>query len=342
MKKNNNTNNTHNTESKQRKDGNTMKDTTKKTTTPESGGTFAALIATYNADPSNADTLQALATACAYSVLKKCIDTSGSAVLVKARQSIAHDTATQRRTAYASANAYETTYNAEGDTVRKVKDKDLAAALADLCAETYGEGFDLVQDAIVAIQDETTKQAKRDPDKGIDLERPYTARRLKRKVWIKTAESVNGWETVTTTPIQEVYKAVRRAIQASRAAQTDPRSGYTYIADISNDPESDADAVIYRRFGKYADIGGYVTDINGKETAYTADETTAADLDTLLEKLNLSKQQAEIIALRLAGYGKKAIATRFGVRDGNIENQLKRIRQKAIDIGLTPPTLEKK
>lgn len=319
-----------------------MKDTNQKTTntttatTTESRNTFADLIATYNADPRNADTLQALATACAYSVLKKCIDTSGNTVLVKARQSIAHDTATQRRTTYANANAYETTYNADGDPVRKVKDKDLSAAFNDLCAETYGDGYDLVQDAIVAILDETAKQADRDPDQITDLARPYTVRRLKRKVWIKTAESVNGWETVTTTPIQEVYKAVRRAIQASRAVQTDPRNGYTYIDDISNDPESDADAVIYRRFGKYADIGGYIADINGKETAYTADETTAADLDMLIESLNLSKQQANIIALRLSGYGYKAIATRYGVRPDNIRNQLKRIQAKAAAAGLQP------
>ena len=48
-----------------------MKKTTNKTTTPT---TFANLVKNYNADPTNADHLTDLATAIAYSVLRKVID----------------------------------------------------------------------------------------------------------------------------------------------------------------------------------------------------------------------------------------------------------------------------
>lgn len=321
-----------------------MNKTTNATT--QTANPFTLLLQEYEKQASNRQNEQAytkaltdLATAVAYSVLKKCIDVSQNKALIQVRQSIASDKNTLERIAYASVNAHETTYNADGERKQIVKDKRLAEALDKLCSQTMGEGIDLVNDAVIAILNETSKQLERDPEKAVDLERAYTVRRLKRKVWIKTADSVNGWETVETTPIQEVYKAVRRSIDSSRAAQADPRNGYTYIEDVATDPESGIDEIIFRRFGKYADIGGAVTDFNGKEVAYTADEQTAEDMDTLVESLNLSKQQAEILKLRLSGYGYKAIATYFGVRQDSITKQIKRMREKAIDNGLRPVTI---
>lgn len=310
--------------------------TNKAKTDTETVNPFATLLTNYNTDPTNATALTDLATAVAYSVLKKCIDTSQNKTLVAVRQSIARDLATLDRIAYATENATAIEYNADGERVEKIKDKDLYNALNTLCGQSFGDGLDLVNDAVVAILDETAKQRDRDPDKATDLERPYTVRRLKRKVWIKTAESVNGWETVTTTPIQEIYKAVRRAIDQRRATQTDPRNGYTYIADISIDPETDTDTVIYRRFGKYADIGGYATDYNGKETFYTADTETVKDLDDLVAQLNLTTKQAKVLQLRQSGYGYKAISTYLGITQRAVAKTVQAIQVKAVAIGLTP------
>lgn len=310
--------------------------TTNAKTNPETVNPFATLLTAYATDPTNATALTDLAKAVAYSVLKKCIETSQNLTLIKTRQSIARDLADLDRIAYATANAYETTYTADGDKRRTVKDKDLDKALTDLCKSSFGDGLDLVHDAVVAILTETAKQTDRDPDKAVDLERPYTERRLKRKVWIKTADSVNGWETVETTPIQEIYKAVRRSIQNNRSLQTDPRNGYIYIEDISTDPETDTDTVIYRRFGKYADIGGYATDTNGKKTFYTADPETVKDLDTLVDSLQLTAKQAKVLSLRQSGYGYKAIAAYLGVTQRAVAKTVKAIQDKAVAIGLTP------
>ena len=159
---------------------------------------------------------------------------------------------------------------------------------------------------------------------------------LNRKVWIKTAYSVNGWETVETTPIQEIYKAVRRAIEQSRATQADPRNGYTYLADLATDPDSDTTETIYRRLPKYADLGGYATDFNGACTFYTADPETVNDYDNILERLNLTAKQAKVLALRQSGYGYKAIATYLGVTQRAVAKTVKAIQVKAVEIGLTP------
>lgn len=282
-----------------------------------------------------------LATATAYSVLKKCIETSQNQTLVQVKRDIAKDTALLQRIEYAQRNAYEYRYNKDGERVLVVKDKELHTALSKLCAETLGEGIDLVHDAVITIMTETDKAKERNngtlPQNF--MEQPYQVRRLKRKVWIKVEESVNGWETVTTTAIQETYKAVRRAVEQSRAVRTDAKNGYTYLSDLAKDEESGTEETIYRRLPKYADMGGAVCDFNGKETAYTADTQTANDMDTLVEKLNLSKQQADILKLRLSGYGYKAIATYFGVRPDSITKQMKRIREKAVAIGLQPATI---
>lgn len=281
-----------------------------------------------------------LATATAYSVLKKCIETSQNRTLVQVKRDIAKDTALLNRIEYAQNNACEYRYNKDGEKVLVIKDKELHTALTKLCSETLGEGVDIVHTAVITIMQETEKARERNNGLVANfMEQPYTIRRLKRKVWIKAEESANGWETVTTTAIQETYKAVRRAVEQSRAVQTDAKNGYLYISQLATDEQSGTEETIYRRLPKYADLGGSVCDFNGKETAYTADEQTAEDIDALVEKMNLSKQQADILKLRLSGYGYKAIATYLGVRPDSITKQIKRIRDKAITIGLKPATI---
>lgn len=304
--------------------------------------TFATLLREYEKQATNPDSetayataLSDLATAVAFSVLKKCIDVAHNETLVKVRQSLARDLHTLDTIAHASETAYATRYTADGDTTTVIADKDAYSVLTALCAESLGDGIDLQHTAVLAILEETRKATERGQQPPEFMEKPYSVRRLKRKVWINTADSVKGWETVETTPIQEVYKAVRREIENNKALHTDPKSGYTYLEELATDSETDTDSVIYRRFGKYADIGGAVTDFNGKETAYTADRATAETMDTLLEALNLTARQAEILQLRLRGYGYKAIATYIGIRPDSVRDCMKAIQRKATAIGLT-------
>lgn len=270
-----------------------------------------------------------LATAVAYSVLKKCIDVSQNKALRQVRQSIARDTNALQQLKYASNTAYETVYNADGERVQKIADKNSKQALDTLCSECLGDGLDLVNDAIVAILEETNKARERnDTLPTAWIETPYIVRRLKKKVWIKVEDSINGWEEAETTPIQEVYKAVRRSIDNSRAVQVDPTSGYTYLDDISTDPESGIDEVIYRRFGKYADIGGAVKDFNGQEVAYTASREKAIVIDKLVEDLKLTTRQAKVLQLRQSGHGYKAIGTYMGIDSKNVSRVCKQIQAK--------------
>lgn len=294
----------------------------------------------YNADTTSEKALSTLATATVYSVLKKVINTTANPTLKMVRTDMTRGLNDLDRLDYATNNATRMTYSADGDPTVEVIDSALSEAAAKIIHENLGDGLDLVNDAVVAILEETAKQLDRDPGMPTDLERPYTVRRLKKKVWIKVEESVNGWETVETTPIREIYKAVRRAIDASRAMQTDPRNGYTYLEDLAIDSDSAETATIYRRLPKYADMGGRVCDFNGKETvSTTADRATVEDLDRLVAALELSERQATVLTLRLRGYGYKAIATRLGLDVANVNRTRKQIAAKMEKLGMTAAAL---
>lgn len=332
----------------------TKKTTTATPTTPTGFPTLVKLFSVLATDPDSDPTayeeaLTDLATATVYCVVKKCIDPtrkgdpekgsdSGySPAMVKIRRDITADRkTTDNINRLMNDTTYHTEYDKNGDPVSVCDDPDSEKVLPDLIhTDTIGDGYDLVNDCIVAILSEVGRQKDRDPEKPIDLERSYTVNRLKRKIYIKKADSVGGYETVETTPIQEVFKAVRRCIENSRAIQTDPKNGYSYIEDLITSPDGDPDTIYYR-LPKYSDLGGYVTDCNGRETNYTVDSVTVETAEKLIEKLNLTKRQATILQLRLKGYGYKAIATYIGTSADNVKSQIKELRRKADKIGLTP------
>lgn len=321
-----------------------MKKTTNTNTTEnkarDNKANFSELLEKYAKETSDttttaySDALTELATAVAYSVLKKCIDTGYNETLVSIRHELTRDKNILNTIEHCNLNAYHLTYNDNGDMIAETKDINCRDALNALARQALGDGLDIVDNAILAIMEETAKQIER--GETVNLETPYTVRRLKRKVWIKTADSVNGWETVETTPIREIYKSVRRSINDSKALATDARNGYSYIEGFSEDTETGETERIYRRMAKYADLGGYACDFNKACTLYSADAQTVEDTDELINRMNLTKKQAQVLNLRQSGYGYKAIATYLGVTQRAVAKTVEAIQKKAIAIGLNP------
>ena len=285
----------------------------------------------------SADELTALATAVAYSVLNKCIDpqrkaapqretvsaTGYNPALVQLKHGIAADLATLDNLRTAADKATRTAYNADGDLTTETADKDAEKAVAALIGETLSDGIDLVQAAALAILEQAAEHAA---DGGEWLDTPHTVRRLSRRVYIRTEDSA-AYRDDETTPIQEVYRAVRQTVQNSRAIQTDPRNGYSYIEDLT----ADGLETIYYRLHKYADLGGY--DCNGN---YTTDRQNVADYETLVARLDLTDRQAQILRFRMQGKGYKAIATYLGIPQSSVCRCMYQVRNKAEKIGLTP------
>lgn len=323
------------------------KQQTAKTTTTETRN-FTDLLRQYEKEYNNDKTsvafsnvLDELATAVAYSVIKKCLDpqqkgrkdgqvSNGgcNTQLDEVKRSIYRDKNTLKNIDYSCKEAYITTYNEDGDRVTKTKDSDYRHAYNKLTQQTLGDGLDLVHVAMVALLDESEKA---DRTKENYLENTYEVRRLKKKVWIKSADSVNGWETVETSPIKEVYKAVRREVSNSRSLNIDPSNGYLYLEDLATDEESNEETAIYRRLNKFSDLAGNVTDYNGAVTFETVDSASVDKYENMVDALELTARQAKVLELRMGGYGCVAIGTYLGVKEESVMSVLKTIQKKAIE-----------
>ena len=313
---------------------------------------YTALLRTWetdhaNAAPGESESLYRLGVAIAQSVLRKCADPQRT-------------TATDRTTVSNGGNPYmrdlqsalyrdvqrldvlrrgldmasDISYDMDGDAVTA------GAYVAGIdMDETISDGMDVANAAVVALLEAAEKWAANGPEW---LEKPVSVRKIRSHVLIR--DTAAAWETVETTPLRTVYAAVRQYIQANANVAADPRNGYAYIEDYATaDPETGETALetVYRRIGKYADMGGYETDVSGRPTSrYTADRGTWETTAALLEKLNLSMRQRQIIRYRLQGYGLQAIATALGVTYTAVYNQIQKIREKAEKIGFTPETWE--
>lgn len=283
------------------------------------------------------DALTTLATAVAYSVINKCLDPQRktapnhvnvsnngySAVMQAVKTGIANDLRTLDNTRRNADLATVAHYDTNGDMQTDTNDRDAETALAALIGETLTDGIDLVQSAALAILEQTAEHA----ENGVEwLDRPYTVRRLSKRVYIQLDDSA-AYKDVETTPIQEIYREVRRAVQTSRAVQTDPRNGYLYIEDIT----ADGLDTIYYRMGKYVDLGG--DDCNG---AYTGDIQTALDYHEVVDMLKLTPNQQTVLKQRMQGKGYKAIATYMGIPQSSVCRCIYQVRAKAEKIGFTP------
>jgi hypothetical protein len=295
--------------------------------------------------------LQALSTAIAYSVLRKCLDPQRKTaptldrpegiasnngvnpVMLALYRSLGKDVRLLENTLTAASDAVEGRYNEEGDYVQETGDVNAKDALNIIMGDTLSDAYELVNVAVIALLEQCNQADTTAPNW---LDKPYNVQRIKRRVRINPADAPK-LETVETTPIQEAYRAVRRAILASRAVQTDPRNGYIYIEDIT----ADGLDTLYVRAGRAADISGKmadkgITSADLTDTLIPPDITTRLDFDGLLDRLDLTPRQNAIMELRMRGYGHKAIATYLGVRAENVKLQIKRIRAKAEKLGIVP------
>lgn len=280
--------------------------------------------------------LQELTQAIVYSVLKKLCNVGGvvteetkvvgdsTKVVRGMRTDIAVDVSIVKRTQYAVNNATEYGYNADGELTEFIKDSLLNQSLTKLLSHSLSDGYDLIQTATVALLEES---AKADTTVDCWLETPYVVHRLKKRVYIKKVDSVNGYEDVETTPIQEIYKVVRRAVADNRAIQISSHK-YSYIDDSVVNPYTEEEERIYIRLPKYSVLATPTASINGKSDIVTTDITSVDTVNKKISELQLSTRQAEILKLRLSGYGYKAIATYLGVTQRAVAKTVKAIQEK--------------
>ena len=295
-------------------------------------------------DPTVIETLQAVGQWATFSTLKKVNTASANPVTIQATRDLMCDLANINRRKYATENDHTVKYNDDGDPVTVYN--DLHKYTPSICAETLTDATDLLQTALLTIWTETVRIITDDPTAldGHFMTTPVNVRRLRRKVYIKddpTAPSI--WETVQTTPVQTVFKAVRREIENSRSMQVNNK--YVYIDDLCTDPDDpDHTEKAYRRLDRLTaslTAVNMTTDLDGKPTPTltTTDPTAVADVTDLLTALNLTTRQAQVLRYMTDGYGEKAIATRLEVSRQAIQQTIHAIRKKAVTVLTDRPDL---
>lgn len=271
--------------------------------------------------------LQLLSYIIALTVLNKCISVSDNDTLRLMKTELIRAKKTLEKIVYNGGIASELKPNKDGILKSIVLDKSSSAYLSAASHENLGgDGLDLMQVAILSLYSEYEKAKAENRLVSGWLENPYNTRKLSRKVYIDESKKPE-FETVETTAIQQCYKTVRKEIQSNKALSFN--SGYSYVSMTTTDELSGIDEIIYKRYGKYADIGGYTETINGQTKIYTADETTAETMETLVQALNLTARQTAILEYRLKGYGNKAIANTLNITKDTVKDHLKKIRKTA-------------
>ena len=201
---------------------------------------------------------------------------------------------------------------------------------ADKVLKGLSDSMDLLQAANAEILGEMQKSKERG-DSEFDLTRPYIIKKLKKRVYINDAAP--EWIDKETMPIKQVFRAVRREIEKSRSVKPN-MTGCSYIEEYATEDEN-ADNIIYRRFGKYADVGGY---INGKTYNTGSD---AKHLYKIRAALELSPRQGEILKRREQGLPLVDIANDLQIDKRSVTKQLERIRKKACEINFVPRHFKK-
>lgn len=247
--------------------------------------------------------------------------------VVALKNSLYHDISILDNIETSQSNSEKDILNSKGDVQKIISDKTLHDGFIRILDENITDAYDLVQVAKLEILEQCNNALVDDTQLGF-MEVPYTYNTLSKKVVIKKDDS-KAQKEVVTTPIQQVYRKVSQYIRDNKSLQIDPCNMYTYIA---LDDTTDTDNRQYRRLEKFSDLGGYTTsDIFNCTPLYTADNSTIDDIEILIEKLELTARQTQVLNLRLKGYGNTAIASYLGVSLHAIEKTQQAIQKKAID-----------
>ena len=283
------------------------------------------------------ESLESLATASTLSVLKKLIDVqgvngNGFSAIYRIRQQLLSNLCNYSNIKYLADTCSYIQVNSNGD-IKTVSDTELTNALLKALQNINGDGMDLISTATVAILDEIKKARERNGLTIGFMENTYTIRELKKKVYIKDIESLGGYESKEITPIQQVFKAVRREIMDNKLDNT---NAYVYIDEYINDTESDTTTRIYKRLPKYSQLSYEITNSNGEIITTVCDTESVERVEKTVEGMKLTLKQAKVLQLRLSGYGYKAIATYLGITPSAVQNTVKAIQKKAVANNLKP------
>lgn len=297
------------------------------------------------------EALQSLAKFCTFSVLKKLSSvgrsvkedeskdgkakpisqrnatTDSTQVIRNLRRDLMNDLDELERLRYATDNATTYRYKKDGDIITVVLDKELKHASDELANEALSDGMDLYQEASKAILEIT---AEIDDYSGEFMETPRLVVRENKRIRLKDEDAKDLYREEYRSPIQDVFMAVRQVVRDNRSVQV-ANDKYTYLEEVIINPYTGEEDTVYRRLSKYSGLATEVMDYNGKVVAVTADREAVDRVDELIEAMNLTPRQIEVLQQRFRpeAPGQRAIARSLHINHQAVANTISRIQKKA-------------
>ena len=263
-------------------------------------------------------------------------DNGCSPAIAYLRRGVQADVALLDRTARAAEAATAISWTRDGRAVTETVDKAAAQALTDCMGETLTDGMDLVQAAALALVEWARWMEERGALVAGYLDSIVTARKPSRRV-VYDPHDVPEMVEYDTSPVREVFRAVRREVEAARAPRDEGAFGYTYTPlDVEG-----ADGILFRSV-RYAGLAGECShgthSAAGLPPVATGSEWETKHMFELIDGMDLTHRQRDLLELRLAGASTQQIADRRGVTRQAVEHSLGRIRARALAAGLSPDT----
>lgn len=267
-------------------------------------------------------------------------DNGFNPAIVELMRGLKSDRAALKGLRDASNSATDWTIDSDGDIKIEVVDKQADENAKRLERETLSDGVDMSQEAITALLELATKYA------GSEnwLDGKITVRKLKKRVYTSFDEKPE-YISVESTPIQEVFKAVRRKVSDSSSVKAN-LSEYSYVSEFTADEMDE----IYFRLGKCMDIAGYACDTTsgnipggpdgygyGLKTCTAAGKQTVKKLARMVSDLNLTVRQQYVLKYRMQGLSIQSIAELLEIDIAHTRRTLRQIMGKWIDAGYRTP-----
>ena len=291
--------------------------------------TFEQTLKAWEADPTNGDKLMNLANAVATSVLRKVADPQRMTGADGDKTRAAQNSADKSKARAAKNDPGKLMRELSAAMARDLRHLDnLRGSEAESVPVDYvlSDGADLAQTAALALWEAYESTPDHAPGW---VERTYTIRAIRQRVFTIQGEDKALFVDKETTPIQEAYRATRRAIEDARAVTVDPSSPFVYVEDTREDVETGEAVEVYTRCPRFTDLGGYETDANGAETVYTAGAHDLRNYAALRASLDLNARQAAVLRMREQGASLAEIAQALKIQPAHVTRTVQQIRAKA-------------
>lgn len=265
-----------------------------------------------------------LAQAIAVNVLKKLVNAGGckdvkyndittyNTYLHRLYGQLQHDIALENNATY--VQSVETVGYTKTGKLKDITNRSDREAIKAVAKDSYTESADLISVAKVAILEHLKAG-------HTDFEKPYKIRRVKKDIHINldslSLDSEKVFEWRETTPIQEIYKTVRRYIYSQNK---DYKDTYNYIPIDVTDSETGETATVYAR---------YIIAVDSVDSYIELKDS----FELLCERCKATATQKDIAYYKLRGYSLRQIAEKRKCSHNAVIDSLNKLAKRAQKAG---------